>query len=51
MGRKAIVEEDYKLGFQIQAGLAAGGNEHFLFGRNEPTLQHFHKWVEKLSMV
>jgi nitrite reductase/ring-hydroxylating ferredoxin subunit len=49
MGRKAIVEEDYKLGFAIQAGLAAGGNTHFMFGRNEPTLQHFHRWVEKLS--
>ncbi|TDI60174.1 MAG: aromatic ring-hydroxylating dioxygenase subunit alpha [Alphaproteobacteria bacterium] len=49
LGRKAIVEEDYKLGFKIQAGLSAGGNTHFMFGRNEPTLQHFHKWVEKLS--
>jgi len=49
MGRKAIVEEDYDLGFKIQESLASGGNDHFMFGKNEPTLQHFHKWVEKLS--
>lgn len=49
MGRVAIVDEDYALGFQIQEGLAAGGNEHFMFGRNEPTIQHYHNMVAKYS--
>jgi len=49
IGRVAIVDEDYALGFQIQEGLAAGGNEYFMFGRNEPTIQHYHNMVAKYS--
>ncbi|MBI1181759.1 MAG: Rieske 2Fe-2S domain-containing protein [Alphaproteobacteria bacterium] len=48
MGLIAVRDEDYDLGFKIQAGLASKGNQAFLFGRNEPTLQHFHKWIAKL---
>ena len=44
----AVRDEDYVLGFRIQAGLDSKGNTEFLFGRNEPTLQHFHQWVERL---
>lgn len=49
MGRHAVQEEDYGIGFSIQAGLASKGNSEFLFGRNEPSLQHYHQWVERLS--
>lgn len=45
MALQAVKEEDYPMGFKIQAGLAAGGNKEFLFGRNEPALQHYHNWV------
>jgi len=40
---KAVSQEDYPIGFSIQAGLYAGGNKYFTIGRNEPGVQHFHK--------
>lgn len=42
---QAVRDEDYNIGFKIQDGLKAGGNKEFIFGRNEPALQHYHKWV------
>lgn len=45
----AVRDEDYGMGFKIQAGLNSKGNDAFIFGRNEPTLQHYHRWVERLS--
>lgn len=47
---EAVRDEDYAIGFKIQEGLASGGNTAFLFGRNEPTLQHYHRWVERMSV-
>lgn len=44
----AVEIEDYPIGFGIQAGLSSGANEHFLIGRNEPGLQHYHRTVEEL---
>jgi phenylpropionate dioxygenase-like ring-hydroxylating dioxygenase large terminal subunit len=46
---QAVRDEDYDIGFKIQAGLAAGGNKEFVFGRNEPALQHYHRWVARLA--
>jgi phenylpropionate dioxygenase-like ring-hydroxylating dioxygenase large terminal subunit len=40
---KAGLVEDYAIGESIQAGLVAGANDHFLFGRFEGTLAHFHR--------
>jgi hypothetical protein len=48
---QAVRDEDYAIGLKIQAGLEAGGNKEFVFGRNEPALQHYHKWVARLSAV
>jgi hypothetical protein len=45
MTLQAVRDEDYPIGFGIQGGVAAGANEHFLFGRNECGLQHYHRWV------
>ena len=42
---QAVRDEDYAIGFTIQASLRAGGNKVFTFGRNEPGVQHFHKTV------
>jgi hypothetical protein len=39
---KAVREEDYAIGFTVQASLRAGGNSCFTIGRNEPGVQHFH---------
>ena len=41
----AVRDEDYAIGKTIQAGLASGANESFLFGRNEIALQHYHTYV------
>lgn len=46
---QAVRDEDYRMGSAIQRGIDAGAVEHFVFGRNEPTLQHYHRWVERLA--
>ena len=43
-----VNEEDYKTGLGIQSALASGGNNEFVFGRNEPGNQVFHRWVDEL---
>jgi carnitine monooxygenase subunit len=43
-----VNEEDYKTGLGIQSALASGANTEFLFGRNEPGNQMFHRWVDDL---
>ena len=45
----AVRDEDYAMAFRIQDALASGGLQEFVFGRNEPTLQHYHSWVARLS--
>jgi phenylpropionate dioxygenase-like ring-hydroxylating dioxygenase large terminal subunit len=40
---KAGLDEDYAIGESIQAGFAAGANEHLYFGLFEGTLAHFHR--------
>lgn len=42
---KAVRDEDYWVGFTIQSGLRSGANDDFVFGRNELTLQHYHRSV------
>jgi phenylpropionate dioxygenase-like ring-hydroxylating dioxygenase large terminal subunit len=44
----AVRDEDYAIVQTIQSGLASGANDHFLFGRNEPALQHYHSFIEKI---
>ena len=45
---QAVRDEDYDMGFRIQAGLATGtGQPDFLYGRNEPAVQHYHRMVAK----
>jgi phenylpropionate dioxygenase-like ring-hydroxylating dioxygenase large terminal subunit len=46
---KAVRDEDYWVGAAIQRGIDSGAVKEFVFGRNEPTLQHYHAWVEKLA--
>jgi phenylpropionate dioxygenase-like ring-hydroxylating dioxygenase large terminal subunit len=43
-----VNEEDYKTGLGIQSALESGANTEFVFGRNEPGNQTFHRWVDKL---
>ena len=37
-----IVDEDYAMAESIQASANSGGRTHYLFGRNEPALHHYH---------
>jgi phenylpropionate dioxygenase-like ring-hydroxylating dioxygenase large terminal subunit len=46
---QAVRDEDYAMGLAIQRGVDGGAVDAFVFGRNEPTLQHYHRWVEKLA--
>lgn len=42
---QAVRDEDYRMGYSIQSGALARGGESFWFGRNEPAVQHYHRWV------
>jgi len=45
-----VMDEDYATGFGVQRGLEAMDGEDFVFGRNEPGVQHFHRVLkEQLS--
>jgi phenylpropionate dioxygenase-like ring-hydroxylating dioxygenase large terminal subunit len=45
---QAVRDEDYAVGRTIQSGLHAGANKEFLFGRNEPAVQNYHRTVARL---
>ncbi len=45
----AVKDEDYDMGFKIQKTLRSKANEAFVFGRNEPALQHYHDNVAKFA--
>ena len=40
---KIVVDEDYAAATTVQAGAVSGAQDHFVFGRNEPALQHYHR--------
>jgi phenylpropionate dioxygenase-like ring-hydroxylating dioxygenase large terminal subunit len=46
---RAVRDEDYRMCSAIQRGIDGGALAPFVFGRNEPTLQHYHRWVERLG--
>ena len=48
MALQAVRDEDYAMGRRIQAGIAAASGG-FVFGRNEPSLQHYHQWVQRVA--
>lgn len=44
-----VRDEDYATGFAITRSLTSGAAPpEFVFGRNEPSLHHFHSWVDRL---
>ena len=43
-----VRDEDYSTGFGITRSLMSGSAQEFVFGRNEPSLHHFHRWVDRL---
>ena len=42
---QAVRDEDYAIGAFVQSGLKSGGNKSFIYGRNEPAVQHYHRAV------
>lgn len=47
--RQIVLDEDYGIADGIQHGLDAVAGRTFVFGRNEPALQHFHGWIDRLT--
>jgi phenylpropionate dioxygenase-like ring-hydroxylating dioxygenase large terminal subunit len=47
MTLQAVRDEDYVIAGSIQQSLGAGANSHFVFGRNEPGVQHFHQAIAR----
>ena len=44
---QAVRDEDYRIGFDIQSAMHSGANREFIFGRNEPAVQNYHRWVAR----
>lgn len=42
----AVEKEDNWVCARIQSGLTSGGNENFVFGRNELGLHRLHEWID-----
>lgn len=47
--RQIVLDEDYGIADGIQQGLDAVPGRTFVFGRNEPAVQHFHQWIDRLT--
>lgn len=45
MTLQAVDQEDYAIGRTIQTGLRTEANQEFIFGRNEPAVQHYHRMI------
>jgi len=43
-----VMDEDYATGFGVQRGLLALDGADFVFGRNEPGVQHFHRVLKEM---
>ncbi len=44
---QAVVDEDYKMGLQIQTNISKLESHNFVYGKNEPAVQNYHHWIEK----
>jgi phenylpropionate dioxygenase-like ring-hydroxylating dioxygenase large terminal subunit len=44
-----VMDEDYATGFGVQRGLEACDGQDFVFGRNEPGVQHFHRVLKEIT--
>jgi len=43
---QAVVDEDYKMGFQIQSNISNLESYNFVYGRNEPAVQNYHNSIK-----
>jgi phenylpropionate dioxygenase-like ring-hydroxylating dioxygenase large terminal subunit len=44
---RTVMEEDFPLGERMQIGFQSGATEEVIYGRNEPSLVHFHASIRK----
>lgn len=44
---RTVLEEDFPLGERMQIGFESGATEEVVYGRNEPSLVHFHQSIRK----
>ena len=44
---QAVVDEDYKMGLQIQTNISKLEAHNFVYGKNEPAVQNYHNWIDK----
>ena len=44
---QAVQDEDYRIGFGIKESILTGANQAFVFGRNEPAVQNYHRSVAR----
>jgi phenylpropionate dioxygenase-like ring-hydroxylating dioxygenase large terminal subunit len=42
---RTVLEEDFPLGERMQIGFESGATEEVVYGRNEPSLVHFHRSI------
>jgi phenylpropionate dioxygenase-like ring-hydroxylating dioxygenase large terminal subunit len=42
---RTVMEEDFPLGERMQIGFESGGTDEVVYGRNEPSLVHFHRSI------
>jgi phenylpropionate dioxygenase-like ring-hydroxylating dioxygenase large terminal subunit len=42
---RTVMEEDFPLGERMQIGFESGATEEVIYGRNEPSLVHFHQSI------
>ncbi len=43
---QAVANEDYHIGGLIQEGISTDANHEFLYGKNEPAVQNYHRWIQ-----
>jgi phenylpropionate dioxygenase-like ring-hydroxylating dioxygenase large terminal subunit len=44
---RTVMEEDFPLGERMQIGFGSGATEEVIYGRNEPSLVHFHSSIRR----
>jgi len=44
---QAVVDEDYKMGLQIQSNISKLESYNFVYGKNEPAVQNYHNWIKE----
>ena len=44
---RTVLDEDFPLGERMQIGFESGATDEVIYGRNEPSLVHFHRSIRR----